>query len=202
MNNVKCTKNELKRQKDATKRYNQYLPMLQLKKKQLQIELFKIIREINTLSLKEKSLIEESNSWVGVFNEDINLLDYIKVKEIITKPGNVAGIDIQLFEQINFEIINIKNSDLPLWAEKGIQLLQLLVSFKIEIHVLQQQKILISHELQTTSQRVNLFEKIKIPEAKENIRHIRISLGDQQTAAVVTGKIAKAKIIRRARMIA
>jgi V/A-type H+-transporting ATPase subunit D len=41
---------------------------------------------------------------------------------------------------------------------------------------------------------VNLFEKVKIPETKENIRMIRIYLGDQQTAAVVRGKIAKAAI--------
>jgi V/A-type H+-transporting ATPase subunit D len=38
---------------------------------------------------------------------------------------------------------------------------------------------------------VNLFEKIKIPEAMDNIKKIRVYLGDQQTAAVVRGKIAK-----------
>ena len=36
-------------------------------------------------------------------------------------------------------------------------------------------------------------EKVKIPEAKENIRMISIYLGDQQTSAVVRGKIAKKK---------
>ena len=40
---------------------------------------------------------------------------------------------------------------------------------------------------------VNLFEKVKIPEAKENIRIIRIFMGDQQTAAVARSKIAKGK---------
>jgi V/A-type H+-transporting ATPase subunit D len=45
---------------------------------------------------------------------------------------------------------------------------------------------------------VNLFEKVKIPEAKENIRVIKIYLGDQQIAAVVRGKIAKNKIRREA----
>ena len=48
-------------------------------------------------------------------------------------------------------------------------------------------------ELRTTTQRVNLFEKVKIPEAKENIRIIRIFMGDQQTAAVARSKIAKGK---------
>ena len=52
---------------------------------------------------------------------------------------------------------------------------------------------LLGKERRLTSQRVNLFEKVKIPEAKENIRMISIYLGDQQTSAVVRGKIAKKK---------
>ena len=53
---------------------------------------------------------------------------------------------------------------------------------------------LLEQELRSTAQRVNLFEKVKIPEAKENIRVIGIYLGDQQTSAVVRGKIAKKKL--------
>ena len=53
---------------------------------------------------------------------------------------------------------------------------------------------LLEKELRTTTQRVNLFEKVKIPEAKENIRKIGIYLQDQQTSAVVRGKIAKKKL--------
>jgi len=40
---------------------------------------------------------------------------------------------------------------------------------------------------------VNLFEKVKIPEAERDIRTIRIALGDQQAAEVVRAKIAKGK---------
>jgi V/A-type H+-transporting ATPase subunit D len=46
-------------------------------------------------------------------------------------------------------------------------------------------------------QRVNLFEKIKIPEAVENARRIQVFLGDQQTAAVVRGKLSKLKVGQR-----
>jgi V/A-type H+/Na+-transporting ATPase subunit D len=60
--------------------------------------------------------------------------------------------------------------------------------------VMQKKQALLAEELSITTQRVNLFEKIKIPESRENIRKINIVLGDMQTAAVVTGKIAKHKI--------
>ena len=51
----------------------------------------------------------------------------------------------------------------------------------------------VAEELQQTSQRVNLFEKVKIPECKEAIRVIKIALGDAQTSAVARGKIAKGR---------
>ena len=66
------------------------------------------------------------------------------------------------------------------------------------IYPLRKQEALLEKELRSTSQRVNLFEKVKIPEAKENIRIIGVFLGDQQTAAVVRGKISKKKLMEAA----
>jgi len=65
------------------------------------------------------------------------------------------------------------------------------------LEVLQEQMALLQAELKKVLQRVNLFEKIIIPETKENIRRIRIALGDAMTAAVARAKIAKAKLEER-----
>jgi V/A-type H+-transporting ATPase subunit D len=62
---------------------------------------------------------------------------------------------------------------------------------ELEAEIVEEQKRLLDKELRTTTQRVNLFEKIKIPEARGNIKKIQVYLGDQQTASVVRGKIAK-----------
>ena len=53
---------------------------------------------------------------------------------------------------------------------------------------------ILAKELRITTQRVNLFEKVKIPECKNNIRIIRIYLGDQQANAVGVSKVAKHKV--------
>jgi V/A-type H+-transporting ATPase subunit D len=65
-----------------------------------------------------------------------------------------------------------------------------------QVDVLREEHRLLEAELTKIIQRVNLFEKVKIPEARENIRRIRIQLGDQMTAAVGRAKIAKSKITR------
>jgi V/A-type H+-transporting ATPase subunit D len=68
------------------------------------------------------------------------------------------------------------------------------LTLQCERAVFEEQRRLVTEELQLTSQRVNLFEKVKIPECREAIRVIKIALGDEQTAAVTRGKIAKSRV--------
>ena len=63
--------------------------------------------------------------------------------------------------------------------------------------MLDEQVRLLEIELLATSQRVNLFEKVKIPETEENIKKISIYMADQQVSAVVRSKISKRKIALR-----
>jgi V/A-type H+-transporting ATPase subunit D len=74
-------------------------------------------------------------------------------------------------------------------------MLKRLIAADAEVAVLKEQVRRLEQELRITTQRVNLFEKVKIPETRGNIRTIRIYLGDEQTAAVVRGKIAKGNIL-------
>ena len=57
---------------------------------------------------------------------------------------------------------------------------------------------MLRRELIKTTQRINLYEKLMIPETRENIRKIKVYLGDQQTAAVCRAKIAKGKLVAKA----
>ena len=66
-----------------------------------------------------------------------------------------------------------------------------MLSLDLEARVLDEQVRLLQQELRTTTQRVNLFEKVKIPETRANIKKITVYLGDQQVASVVRGKISK-----------
>ena len=67
----------------------------------------------------------------------------------------------------------------------------------LEAEVLDEQVRLLENELRATTQRVNLFEKVKIPETVENIKKISIYMADQQVSAVVRSKISKRKIALR-----
>jgi len=197
MTKLKLTKNELKRQKDALKRFRRYLPVLLLKKQQLQLEVVKLHNLLDELEKEMELLGKGIYKWVSVFSEDIGFKDLISVKKIAIKTGNIAGLDIPVFEGVEFNEKEYEFIEFPVWVDYGIEAAKKMSVLKAKHKILEEQIGLLREELRTTTQRVNLFEKVKIPEARENIRKVNIWLGDQQTAAVVTGKIAKTKIQRK-----
>lgn len=194
MAKIKHTKNELKRQKEDLKRFTRYLPTLMLKKRQLQLEILRILRILGDLEKDITALKEKVYEWVDVFAEEIGIKDIIKVKKIITTTGNIAGVDMPVFERIDFEEREYDLVYMPLWVDSGVKAVKEMSSLMAKHEVVKKQLEVVKEELRITTQRVSLFEKIMIPQARENIRRIRIFLGDIQTAAVVTGKIAKKKI--------
>ncbi len=197
MANVKLTKNELKGQKDALKMFNRYLPTLILKKQQLQLEIRQVEMRQKEVHQKRDAINEEFKSWIGVFGEDVGIDGtLIKVKFIKTDRGNIAGVEIPVFIGAEFESVSYDLFEKPLWVDKAVTKLQQVMLLDLELKVLDKQVELLSKELRTTTQRVNLFEKVKIPETRSNIKKISVYLGDQQTAAVVRGKISKKNLLK------
>jgi V/A-type H+-transporting ATPase subunit D len=194
MAKIKYTKNELKRQKDNLKRFTRYLPTLELKKQQLLVEIRTIQGAVEKLEAEARELEQEVSNWADVFAEDIDLHSMFSVKEIITDTGNIAGIDIPLFKDVIFDDYEYDLFTTPIWVDKAIDVTKSQIRRTAELDILRRQQEIIREELRITVQRIKLFEEVKIPESKENIRVIRIFLGDQMTAAVVRGKIAKAKL--------
>ena len=200
MAKIKLTKNELKKQKDSLKMFQRYLPTLILKKQQLQAEIR--ITEIRLRELEEEKdhLDKSFKSWIAVFGETgIFTPEILKISRINTAQGNIAGVNIPLFKGAEFEISPYDLARMPLWLDTAVEKLKQVFLLDLEAQIVEEQRKRLDHELRITTQRVNLFEKIKIPETRENIRKIQVYLGDQQTAAVVRGKIAKSGLVKAAK---
>ena len=199
---IKLTKNELKKQKDNLKQFQRYLPTLQLKKQQLQSVIMGIRQELGRKEAERIQMIGDLDEWVAVFaeneifDEEKKLDQLVQPDKVIVKEDNIAGVKIPAFEELTFKDINYDVDDYPLWVDTAVFKLREIARLDALVSTLKKQTELLEAELRTTSQRVNLFEKVKIPEAKENIRVIQVYLGDQQTAAVVRGKISKKKLVQ------
>jgi len=165
-----------------------------LKKQQLQMVIRQVESKVRQIEQERRTLQEELDKWIAVFGEDIGMESLIKVERIERETGNIAGVDIPVFKSLELQEIPYDLFTMPLWTDRGLDAIKRIAELDARIDVLKRQIELLSDELRITTQRVNLFEKVMIPETKENIRKIQIYLGDQQTAAVVRGKMAKNKI--------
>jgi len=192
MAKIRLTKNELKKQKDSLKMYRRYLPTLMLKKQQLQGEIRLTEIRFKELQIEIQRLDESFKTWIAVFGETgIFTNDLLKITSLRTGYGNIAGVPIPVFEGADFEIAVYDLITKPLWIDLAIECMKKVLLLQLEAEIVEEQKNRLEKELRTTTQRVNLFEKVKIPETRGNIKKIQVYLGDQQTASVVRGKIAK-----------
>lgn len=198
MAKIKLTKNELRIQKDALKMYRRYLPTLTLKKQQLQSEIRTIEAKAKAVRKERESLEFGFKEWIAVFSEaDAFPKGIITVSNIRKGTGNIAGVDIPTFEGADFGRGDYDLYETPLWVDIAASHMEKAMSLDLEAEVLDEQVRLLEVELLATSQRVNLFEKVKIPKTEENIKKISIYMADQQVSAVVRSKISKRKIALR-----
>lgn len=172
----------------------------QLKKQQLQSVMMQVTAELEKVEAERLRVVAGLDDWVAVFAEntefpaDMRLDTLVRPKDVLCRDHNIAGVIVPVFEELTFEELSYDVADYPLWVDTAVVTLREIARLDALAKTLRTQFELLGQELRSTAQRVNLFEKVKIPEAKENIRVIGIYLGDQQTAAVVRGKIAKKKL--------
>lgn len=199
MGAVKLTKNDLKKQKDQLRQFVRYLPTLQLKKQQLQTVIMKSVAELEMRERELWAMIDGLDSWVAVFAENTlfpaekKIENLVVPDQVVCERENIAGVSVPVFKELTFREIVYDVAEYPLWVDEALVRMREIARGDALVKTLREQVELLNRELRLTSQRVNLFEKVKIPQAKENIRKIGIYLGDQQTSAVVRGKIAKRK---------
>ena len=183
MPRISLNKTELKKQRDALKRFQRYLPMLQLKKQQLQAEVERVRREQARVLDAGQRLREALLGWVALLAEDVGLQKWIALERVEIEWINIAGVSIPVFVQTQVRTAPYDLFVTPPWVDRAIESLRALLALQAEAAVLEEQSRRLAQELRLTAQRVNLFEKIKIPEAQDHIRRLAIYLGDQQTAA-------------------
>ncbi len=193
---LKLTRPELKRQREALARFERYLPMLKLKQQQLQATVRDVTKKRHAARDAADAARRTFDAYRAVLADraGVDVETAARPQEIRTTTANVAGVTIPVLEDVVFPQPTYSLFSTPAWVDRALLDLREVNRRQAERDVLDQQYDRLHRELVKIIQRVNLFDKVKIPSARENIRRIRIHLGDEMTAAVGRAKIAKGKI--------
>jgi V/A-type H+-transporting ATPase subunit D len=199
MAEIKLDKTEQKKQKNLLGQLTKYLPTLQLKKQQLQVEVDGVRTGAEDLMREMQKVCDSMSSWSALLSQPLpfSVSSLVKVKEVVKTSENIAGVEVPLFESISFSILDYSYLFTPVWLDRAVVEFEALITLREKYKIIKEKLSLLEEELRQTNIKVNLFEKRMIPECRENIRRIKIFLGDQEIAAICNAKIAKDKLEKK-----
>jgi V/A-type H+-transporting ATPase subunit D len=190
---IKYTKTERARQKKILKVSLRMLPLFEAMEKSLMATVNTISENIERIRLAIEQNQKEAQAWIAVMSDSwVDVNAFISVNEIITQPVDVAGVRVQQFERVDFNVMPIGDNT-PLWVDDAIELMQKQLQLLAEIKCLQEQIEILEEELLEVRARIKLFENRRIPNAIIAIRKIGQKLQDDERLTIATAKVVKTK---------
>lgn len=194
MAKVALNKSALKKQRDDLALYKKFLPSLDLKRKQLLTELKENQRQLAELEEEIEQLEHDLGELFALLGGSrLELSDLVQVKDVDFDRQNVVGAKLPVLSEVHFEVEDYSLLSRPFWVDFLVERWKQMAKLLIRKQVQEERVRRLQHAVRRTTQRVNLFDKVLIPRAEENIKRIQIALADQERSRVVRSKIAKGK---------
>ena len=194
MARLSLTKASLTKQKKQLKAFEEVLPSLDLKRRQLSAERSKA-REMLAKTQKQLADLERAiaRELPMLSNQSVDLTDIVKVTRVDLVEENVVGTRLPKVNQVQIQVRDYALLGKPFWVDRLVELLKLALETKIGVQVFQERVELLAQAERVVTQRFNLFDKVLIPKTKTNIKKIQIYLADAERAGVINSKLAKRK---------
>lgn len=186
------SKAALNKESAQLKRYKQYLPSLDLKRQQLVMERARAmshLKETEQEIARCYAIVEQQLPMLS--GEYIELKGLVTVKRVEISEENRVGVKLPYVSQLEVQLLPYSLLSKPHWVDLLVVQLKQMLELKIQLQVDQKRVGILQSAVKKVTQRVNLFDKVLIPQAQKNIRKIRIFLSDTERAAVVRAKITK-----------
>jgi len=194
MARLQLSKSSLAREMAQLRAYERFLPSLDLKRQQLQAEKAKAIAIVTRMEAEVEALAAQVGRDVPMLaNPGIELKGLVRLTDYRVGTENVVGTRLPVLENVEVAVAPYSPMTKPHWVDDVYRLLHDMVEVRLRAKVARQRVAALSKAVDTITQRVNLFDKVLIPNARANIKRIRVYLSDQDMASVVRSKIAKRK---------
>ncbi len=194
MAKLQLSKSALAQEQKSLKTFQRFLPSLDLKRQQVMAERAKAERALAETRREIDRFRKEAGEKLPMLAlGEVDLTDLAKLEKATLGIENVVGTRLPKLEEIEVEVRPYALMGRPQWVDRTAEILRDMLELRVRVQVEERRLELLEQAVKTVTQRVNLFDKVLIPTAKQNIKRIQIYLSDQQTAGVARSKIAKKK---------
>lgn len=199
MARLSLSKSSLSREQRQLKSYRQFLPSLDLKRRQLIAERAKAEKATQDLATTIEHLKADiARELPMLADRNIDLSGLVKAKVVRLDQQNVVGTWLPVLASLEVEVRAYSPLAKPHWVDTAAAKLQQVMEETLRLKVAHRRLELLDEAVRIITQRVNLFDKVLIPRARANIKKIQIYLSDAERDGVVRAKIAKKKTAARA----
>jgi V/A-type H+/Na+-transporting ATPase subunit D len=194
MATLTLSKSSLQQQRARLGLFERFLPSLELKRQQLTAEHKKAVQ---TLAEAEREADQASRALTALLpilgSTPMKLSGLVRVCRVEIADEHVLGLRLPTLRTAEFDVAHYSLLATPFWFDELVKCLKEVVIHRLRLQVWRKRMALLQAAVRRVTQRVNLFEHVLIPTARQSIARIRIFLSDVERSAVVTSKIAKAK---------
>ena len=194
---VALSKSSLQQQREKLRLFERFLPSLELKRQQLMAEYKKALE---ALAEAERGADKASRSLAGLLpilgSTPMKLSGLVSVRRVDITDEHLVGLRLPMLRAVEFDEKPYSILSTPFWLDELVACIKDVATYRLRLQVYRARVSRMEGAVRRVSQRVNLFEKVLIPNARRDIARIKIFLSDIERAAVVTSKIAKAKRAR------
>jgi len=122
----------------------------------------------------------------------------VKVDTVDVSVKKIAGVRTPILENVTFDVNRYSLVAEAAWIPDGVEILKRLAELEISLELGKKKVLILEYARKKTTQKVNLYEKVQIPEYKEAIRKIKRFMEDEDNLAKSSQKILKVKIAAEA----
>ncbi len=166
------------------------LPTLKSKESALRLILKKEKDNIAKLNEELNKKLNEIESFIKLWGE---FPDIFSLKDINLNVQKIAGVKSPVLKEVNFFIKEFSSFHNPAWIVYGIDYLKDLTKLIVQIEVAKKKMEILDYARKKTTQKVNLYEKVQIPEFERAIIKIKRYLEDVDNLEKSAQKITKQK---------
>ena len=164
------------------------LPTLNSKEAALRLEVRKITAEIDLLKEEYEMIVKENQNYNGFWTEFPKI---VKIRNIISEQKNIAGVRVAILNKIDFALEQISLFNMPSWIRLAISMFERLMTIQIRIEMTEARLNALAYARKKTTQKVNLYEKVQIPEYRMAIIKIKRYMEDEDNLSKSSQKIVK-----------
>lgn len=164
------------------------LPTLKSKEAALRLEVRKITAEIDLLKEEYEMIVKENQNYNGFWTEFPKI---VKIRNIISEQKNIAGVRVAILNKIDFVLEQISLFNMPSWIRLAISMFERLMTIQIRIEMTEARLNALAYARKKTTQKVNLYEKVQIPEYRMAIIKIKRYMEDEDNLSKSSQKIVK-----------